>query len=364
VNKKRSKNKLLTLTIAATIIAAPLALSLPTEYVAAATQSIKHKLITQPFNIEGKQSNIAVINKDNTTYIALRSLNNNLGIHTDFNKATQTVKVTGRDRLLEIGLSSGGARLNGQPIFGLIPIVQDNTTYLPLRNLLERMGYAISYDTASKLIGINAIQENKLQIHAQEIGADGDGKSLLVHYPVISGYENATVQQQINTFLKAEADKHVAAGSKEMDQANEGFNQIKAANPKESVPQPSFEGYYTVTYNEQGRLSLYVDYYVYLGGAHGNTVRVPYTFDLATGNVLSLKEVAESNEKYVSIINNRIKAEINSRKLPLLTPFDTIEADREYYLNHNGIVIYFGQYEYTSYAEGMPQFIIPLTEFK
>jgi len=38
-----------------------------------------------------------------------------------------------------------------------------------------------------------------------------------------------------------------------------------------------------VTYNEQDKLSLYVDYYSYTGGAHGSVARVTYTFDLKTG---------------------------------------------------------------------------------
>ncbi|WP_240489256.1 RsiV family protein [Cohnella thermotolerans] len=111
-------------------------------------------------------------------------------------------------------------------------------------------------------------------------------------------------------------------------------------------------------------MSLYVDYYVYTGGAHGMTARQPYTFDLATGNVLTLKEAAEGNANYVPIINAEIAKQIKVRKLELLTPFKTIEADRPFYLNHNGLVIYFEQYEYTPYAAGMPEFVIPLKAFR
>ncbi|WP_236692939.1 stalk domain-containing protein [Aneurinibacillus tyrosinisolvens] len=342
-----------------------MAQSLPAGHASAATASSKFKITATPFSIEGSRTSIATINKDNTTYIALRSLNNYLGLSTNYEKATQVVKIEGRGRVLQINLQNNAITLNGQLIlFGPKPIGQDNTTYLPLRFLLERMGYDVSYEQARKLIEIHAIQENKLKIQSQVIGADGDGKSLLVYYPVISGYENVAVQQKINAFLKAEADRNVAAGSKQMQQAVAENNKILADNPKATVRQPSFDGHYTVTYNEKGRLSLFVDYYIYTGGAHGVTARVPYTFDLATGNVLSLKEVADGNANYVSIINSKIKAQIKSRKMLLLNPFQTIEADRDYFLNRTGVVIYFTNYEYTSFAEGMPEFVIPYTDFR
>ncbi|GGD59958.1 PdaC/SigV domain-containing protein [Paenibacillus nasutitermitis] len=356
------KRKVLPLVLATAILASPMAMSF-SDHTAAAASS-KFKIIEQPFRIEGLKKSIGTINNDSSTYIALRSLNTALGLVTDYNKATQTVKITGNGRLLEINLKNQSITLNNQLIFGPPLIVQDNTTYLPLRFLLERMGYEISYENDTKLIGMDKISENDLRIRSEVIGADGDGKSLSVYYPVISGYENSEVQQKINAFLKQQADKHVADGSKEMNAAVQENNKILAKDPKATVRQPSLDGRYTVTANENGKLSLYVDYYIDMGGAHGITSRVPYTFDLTTGNLLSLKDVVEGNANYISIINNKINEQIKSRKLPLLTPFKTIEADRDYFLNHNGVVIYFTQYEYTSYAEGMPEFVIPYSNFK
>ncbi|CAI6074076.1 stalk domain-containing protein [Cohnella sp. JJ-181] len=362
--KRNNRSKtLLTVAIAASLLTAPALASGPAGYASAATASAKYQVTATPFNIEGTKKSIGTINYYGSTYIAVRSINNSLGLTTKY--AAGTVKVEGRGRVLEFNLRSGGLILNGQRLFtGPTPIIQDDTTYLPLRFLLEQMGYEVSYEQATKLIGVKAIQENKLTIQSQEIGADGDGKSLLVNYPVISGYADAAVQQKINAYLKAEASKHATAGAQEMQPAVDGNNKILAENPKAEIRQPSFDGQYTVTYNEKGKLSLYVDYYLYTGGAHGITARVPYTFDLATGDVLSLKAAAGNKEKYVSIINSRIKAQIASRKLSLSVPFETIEADREYFLSHNGLVIYFTEYEYTPYADGMPEFVIPYADFQ
>lgn len=344
-------------------LALPLANFVSEDYTAAAASVSKYKVSAQPFSIGGKKSSIGTINKNGSVYIALRNLNTALGLTTNFNKASQIVNVSGNGRTLEINLTNNAITLNGQPISGPPVILQNNTTYLPLRFLLERMGYVISYQNSTKQISIQGIKENELQIQAAEIGADGDGKSLLVYYPVIKGYANEKVQNKINAFLKQESNLHIAEGSKQMEKAVKENNQILATNPKAEVRLPSFDGRFTITYNENGKLSLFVDYYLYMGGAHGITTRVPYSFDLATGDLISLKDAA-GNAKYISIINSQIKEQIKSRNLELNAPFNLVGANQEYYLNHDGIVIYFKQNEYTSSAEGIPEFMISYSAFK
>lgn len=103
-------------------------------------------------------------------------------------------------------------------------------------------------------------------------------------------------------------------------------------------------------------MSLYVDHYQYTGGAHGGIARRGYTFDLKTGKLLTLKAAAADHPDYVTIINRTIQEQIKDTDLPLITPFDTIKPDRDYYLSHEGVVIYFQPYEYTAYAAGMPEF--------
>ncbi|NBD27434.1 PdaC/SigV domain-containing protein [Paenibacillus glycinis] len=363
MKKTNKSGKLLALSLAAAILSSPMALSHANPASAAASAS-KFAIIAQPFSIEGKQQSIGTINKDGSTYIALRNLNTALGLVTNFDKASQKIEISGHNRLMEINLANDAMTVNGQPVAGPQLIVQENTTYLPLRFLLERMGYDVAYENGSKLIGLHAIQENGLHVQSGVIGADGDGKSLSVYYPVISGYANKEIEQKINAFLKQEADKHAAAGSKEMDPVVQGNKQLLADNPKAEVRQPSFDGRYTVTYNEKGKLSLYADYEIYTGGAHGITARVPYTFDLTTGDLLPLKDAVAGNPNYVAVINGEIQKQIKSRHLTLNAPFKTIEADRDYFLNRNGLVIYFSQYEYTAFADGMPEFVIPYAAFK
>ena len=363
MNEKKN-NRLRTLALSLAIaMAVPVTAMLPASQATAAVT--KHTIISQSFKIEGQSSTIGAINKNGSTYIALRSLNTALGLNTKYNSSTRVVQVNGRGRTMELNLSNRSIYLNGQPLYyGPEAILQDGTTYVPLRFVLEHFGYEVTYEKSSKVIELKAIEENDLTITSMEIGADGDGKSLSVFYPVLSKFKDAKVQQKVNDFLKQEADRFAAEGSKLMNPAVEWNNELLEKDPNAFIRRPSFDGRYTVSYNENGLLSLYVDYYAYLGGAHGDTIRATYTFDLSTGETLSLKEATGDQSDYVTIINKHIKNQIADRDLPLLVPFETIEKDRDFFLSHKGVVVYFTQYEYTSFAEGMPEFVIPFSAFK
>ncbi|MBP1994068.1 PdaC/SigV domain-containing protein [Paenibacillus eucommiae] len=360
------KKGLLALTVALSISMAPAAIGLPIGQ-AHAESAAKLNVIKQPFVINGTNVVLPAANVEGSIYIGLRALNDQLGLKTGWDPETRTVTVEGRGRTMELSLNNEYLNeyvLNGQLIYGMEAIEQEGSTYLPLRFLLERMGYGISYDAKSHTVGIQTIKENDLAITTSAIEEEDDYMSLLVHYPKLTGFANEEVQQQINTFLKKEAETHAQAGRSDLEQAVKGNEEIEAENPDYSMPPVIYDGTYTVTYNENNKLSLYVDYYMYTGGAHGMTARVPYTFDLGTGELITLKEAAQGNANYVSIINKAINSQIAAADLPLLEPFESIEPDREFYLKHNGITIYFSQYEYTPYAAGMPEFEIPFEAFK
>jgi hypothetical protein len=357
---RRGKRGLIVLTMAMALAIAPVTAGVHLGKVAAAASG--YKITSQPFNINGFQTKIQALNTDNTTYVGVRVLNSSLGLKTQWDKAKQTVTVSGRDRVLVLDLKSGEAILNEQMIYGIPAIVQNNTTYVPFRFLLEQLGYGVSYDKTSHVIKVVEIQENDLKITTETIAQVDAKQSLRVNYPQLSGYANEEVQTQINDYLKKEAQKHADSGKIELAQAVRDNDLVREDNPEVTIPPVAYEGTYTVTYNELGKLSLYVNYYIYTGGAHGITVRVPYTFDLSNGSLLTLQEAA-NNAKYVSIINSEILSQIKARKIGMLNLFSTIAPDRDFFLKHNGIVVYFEQYEYTPYAEGMPEFEVSYDSF-
>lgn len=321
-------------------------------------------LVSQPFVIDGTEAVLPAANVDGNTYIGLRELNERHGLTTEWNPDTRIVTVSGRGRTMTTEAELGTYSLNGQSLYGLPTLVQDGAVYVPLRFLLEQMGYGISYDPVKRVIGIETIEENDLTIQTSTLAESKDKQTLLVHYPQLAEFINMDVQQSINAYLKEEAERFASWGREELAKAAAANEELEASSENIKIPPVTYEASYYITYNQKNRLSLYVNYYIYTGGAHGLTQRQPYTFDLETGKLLSLKEAAGNNSDYVSIINEKIRMQIEETDLPLLAEFETIHPERPFFLKNDAVVVYFEQYEYTPYAAGMPEFEIPFEAFR
>lgn len=333
------------------------------ESVHAAEPGTKLEISSKPFVIGGQKVYLPAAIVNGESYIGLRSLNDRLGIGTSWNQKSREAVLTGRGRTMQV-ISTDGYRLNGERVYASPSYIQAGSTFVPLRFVLESFGYNIGYDGASKSVIVDPISENNLTWKSEQISYQAAKLKLLVSYPVLSGAENEEAISKINAKLKAEAERYAAAGRQTLQKAAKENAEAERDYPDTTIPPVEYEGAYTVTYNEAGKISLYVDYYLYTGGAHGGTERVPYTFDLKTGALISLKEAAGGNSDYVSIINKAIQAQIKQQQLlPLLVPFKTIESDRPYFLKHGALVVYFKQYEYTPYAAGMPEFTVPFSAF-
>ena len=123
---------------------------------------------------------------------------------------------------------------------------------------------------------------------------------------------------------------------------------------------------YTVTYNQRCALSLYTDQYIFTGGAHGNTTRFANTWDLKTGEPLTLQDLMSVPEYKVYVIDQIIGQIEESMKNGEGTYFDEYRTNvpqqfdpGQFYLTPAGVVIYFQQYAIAPYSSGIPTFLIP-----
>ncbi|MFC3804361.1 PdaC/SigV domain-containing protein [Cohnella sp. GCM10012308] len=349
--------------LAATLAVAGVAGVAGTARADAAASQTQLQVSARPFAIDGKKVYLPAALVNGESYIGLRSLNDQLGIATSWDPKTKVTTLTGRGRTMQLTPASE-YRLNGERLYASPAYIQAGSTFVPLRFVLESFGYSIGYDASSKTVSIAPIAENGLSWKTEQLTHAATKLSLTVSYPVFSGMENQEAQAKINAKLKADAEKYAASGRQTLEKAAKDNADAEKSYPDTNIPPVEYEGIYTIAQNSAGLLSLYVDYYVYLGGAHGGTERVPYTFDLKTGNLLTLKDVAGGSADYVPIINRAIQTQIKERKLDLLAPFKTIEADRPFFMKNGAVVVYFEQYEYTPYAAGMPEFAVPLSAFK
>ena len=128
-------------------------------------------------------------------------------------------------------------------------------------------------------------------------------------------------------------------------------------------------------YNDRYIGLLWSGYDYYSGAAHG----MPYTdfrlYDRETGEELYLDDILASSEEELNAIVTRMFEERHDGDeiwewgLEYISENAGFLEDHHlkagaYYLIEEGLVYYFGAYEVASYAEGMPEVLIPYNELK
>ena len=91
-----------------------------------------------------------------------------------------------------------------------------------------------------------------------------------------------------------------------------------------------------------------------------------YNYNLLTGDRLILKDMFKQGVNYEEIVNNFIMEEINNNPEIYLKgdyAFKGISENHDFYLDEDGLVIYFGLYEIAPYYVGIPKFKLKFDEF-
>ncbi|WP_171682425.1 stalk domain-containing protein [Paenibacillus planticolens] len=353
---KKSMPTLLKVTLAAALLAAASpALLLPQATVHAETESDWFEIKLAPLKIQIGDQLLDVPggkSAEGDTYVGLAFLSKQLGLTTAWDEATKTVTVSSPNKKMSMHNQDTKYSLDGREFYKTLPpVIVDGTTYLPLRLLLEQMGYQIGYNDESHVVTITKIQENELTLtNKSESKKITDNQEITINYPQIEGWANSAASAKINAFIQSEIEKY-------KDAANKGLSKNGNEYPY------SFDVNYQITYNQKHKLSLYFEVYSFTGGAHGSTTRDSHTFDLDTGNELSLQQLTSNNANYKTIINETIKKQIKEQDYALIEPFESIRDDQGFYLKDDTVVVYFGQYEYAPYVLGILEFPIPLSAF-
>ncbi|MEQ8200299.1 MAG: protease inhibitor I42 family protein [Syntrophomonadaceae bacterium] len=181
------------------------------------------------------------------------------------------------------------------------------------------------------------------------------------YLPVLHGLADQELQSRINAGWQQDLQKIKAGLTADLDE----YVRYNLANGFPVRTYQLFSRYQAGTLN-QNLLSLYVDYYTFTGGAHGNTDRRPYNLDLHSGQPLGLADIFQNGYDYRGIINREISARIAAEPENYFTGsmgFTGINDEQSFYIKDGQLVIYFAQYEIAPYATGIPEFAIPLSQF-
>lgn len=233
-----------------------------------------------------------------------------------------------------------------------------NRTYL--ESGLFDVVFAQTVDVSDGSVTISGVCENSLAVTTEKTASNEGYLKTTVQYPQISGLANTAAQDAINGVFKKAALDAESEGQKNADVMAQWFADGYTGGPDQC--ETYFD--YAVTYNRNGLLSVILTDYQYTGGAHGMTVQTSHTFDLVTGNELSLADLMRSGSGYQNDINTEIRTAIDEREaagelaeIPG-SQFSDIGAEPDYYLSEHGISFYFQEYEYFPYVAGIQSFTV------
>ncbi|MCR8743825.1 DUF3298 and DUF4163 domain-containing protein [Romboutsia lituseburensis] len=137
---------------------------------------------------------------------------------------------------------------------------------------------------------------------------------------------------------------------------------------KDQYVKYQYEAYsdYQVTYNKNNLISIPIKLYEFTGGAHGMSYLKSFNYDLENKKELKLKDLFKENVNYKKIVNKFINDEISKNKDIYFTGdegFKGISDNQSFYIDNEGIVVYFGLYEIAPYYVGIPKFKLTWDEF-
>ncbi len=190
----------------------------------------------------------------------------------------------------------------------------------------------------------------KISVEKREY--ETDTAAVNIQTAVFSGMHDSELQGRINEELENEINACLERFTKETEQ---GEN----IGTEKNIFQITQE----VMYNKNNFVSLVSECYIFTGGAHGSSDRMPRNIDLQQGKVLKLADLfldAGYQEKLTGELE-RILEEHPDEYSDLWEPPVLGSSQEEYfYIQDGDLVIFYPPYELSYYARGFVEFRIPI----
>lgn len=180
----------------------------------------------------------------------------------------------------------------------------------------------------------------------EDISSDAD-KMIEKYYPCVSGLPDPAVETAVNASIRRAAD---------MSEQTRLLMEDKGYNPQ-------FSSEASATYNRNGILSVSVFQTFMSAGAQNETfVQDARTFRLSDGAELKLADLFTPGSDWSARINRAVRSHVAAQDIRLLREYEGVTAPGDksgFYLNEQGIVVFYQAYDYTSYMDGILAVTVP-----
>ncbi|MZP29231.1 DUF4163 domain-containing protein [Heliobacterium undosum] len=136
-------------------------------------------------------------------FVPLRAISEKMQYTLGWDEATQTISVSKGEKVLHLQIGNHDVAVNDhEMVLDSPPKVIDGHTYVPLRFIAENMGVHVHWDQATSTAVLAPIVENPITITTQKEVHDDAGVSVKIQYPQIAGMADPVAQNRINQMLK------------------------------------------------------------------------------------------------------------------------------------------------------------------
>lgn len=189
--------------------------------------------------------------------------------------------------------------------------------------------------------------------------------SVRLHFPHFTSGASHKVRDSLNTFVK----NLILAPEFDTKKPKKPEDLIKQLEVTYKSLQQDFPGYtlpwhlsraVVIVYNTPKVLSIFFEESVFTGGAHPNTTRFYYSFDMKSGRPFQLSDlfVGDYQEPLNRIAEKKfrelekIKPNQSLKKSGFWFENDSFSVKHNFAITRTGILFYFNRYEIAPYADG------------
>ncbi|MDD2786338.1 MAG: DUF3298 and DUF4163 domain-containing protein [Patescibacteria group bacterium] len=196
-----------------------------------------------------------------------------------------------------------------------------------------------------------------LRFETKSIKEDAKDHSVDVKYPVMFGGDAAVrdvINGAINTYIST---------------TTQTFARLLKTEGKASPGPFVLQNNYSIYNVSSNVVSIVFNGYEYTGGAHGISIVETFVFDTSTGKRLTFDDIFKSDSDYLKIVSDYAIAELSKKPDMDVEGLKSGAAPdlknyQYYYLNQDGLVIIFPEYQVAPYAAGPQVVTVPYASLK